>query len=79
MFVDKTLPRAAKIRQLLGEDAPERYIDNANADSKPWYLRSDYNRDDLVLNPDGGIRAGTLPALVERLTSHDYGGKPIVA
>ena len=57
---DKVQPRAAKFRQLLGEDAQERYIDKANADSKPWYLRSGYNQDDLVLNPDVGIRAGTL-------------------
>ena len=49
-------------------------MDNVNADSKPWYLQLDYNRDDLVLNPDGGICAGTLPTLVERLTSHDYRG-----
>lgn len=67
-------PRAAKIRQLLGDDAPERYIEFANDDSKPWYLRAEYNKDELVVNPDGGIRAGTLPALVERLTTHDYGG-----
>jgi len=70
-IIEKAPPRAAKIRQLLGPDVPERIFDNN--DSKPWYLRSDHNRDDLVLNPDGGIRGGTLPALVERLTSHEYG------
>jgi len=69
-IIEKAPPRAAKIRQLLGPDVPERIFDNN--DSKPWYLRSD-NRDDLIINPDGGIRAGTLPALVERLTSHEYG------
>ena len=67
--------RATKIRQLLGEDAPERYIEIANADSKPWYLRSEHNKDEIVLNPDGGIRAGTMKALVERLTTHEYSGK----
>ena len=49
-------------------------MDNVNAESKSWYLQSDHNQDDLVLNPDGGIHAGTLPVLVERLTSHDYRG-----
>ena len=67
--------RATKIRQLLGEDAPERYIEIANADQKPWYLRSDHNKEDIVLNPDGGIRAGSMNALVERLTTHEYSGK----
>lgn len=66
--------RAAKIRKLLGDDAPERYIDNANADAKPWYLRSAFGREEILINPDGGIRAGTLHALVERLTTHEYRG-----
>ncbi|KAH8114602.1 ras GEF [Phellopilus nigrolimitatus] len=71
---DKAGPtRATKIRQLLGEDAPERYIEIANADSKPWYLRSEHTKDDMVVNPDGGIRAGSMPALIERLTTHEYG------
>ncbi|KAI5122473.1 hypothetical protein M0805_008783 [Coniferiporia weirii] len=65
--------RATKIRQLLGEDAPERYIEIANADSKPWYLRTEHSKDELMVNPDGGIRAGTMPALIERLTTHEYG------
>lgn len=68
------LPKATKIRQLLGDDAPERYIEIANADSKPWYLRTEHLKDDLILNPDGGIRAGALSALIERLTTHEYGG-----
>lgn len=66
--------RATKIRKIFGEDAPERYIEIANADSKPWYLRSDHNKDEIVLNPDGGIRAGSMSALIERLTTHEYGG-----
>lgn len=72
-------PRATKIRQLLGPDAPERYIEIANADQKPWYLRSEHNKEELIINPDGGIRAGTLPALIERLTTHEYGGKYIIS
>ncbi|TDL15510.1 ras GEF [Rickenella mellea] len=71
--IGRSSPRAAKIRQLLGDDAPERYIDNANANSKPWYLRSTYGQDEILINPDGGIRGGTLAALVERLTTHEYG------
>lgn len=75
IYTDLGPTRATKIRQLLGEDAPERYIEIANADQKPWYLRSDHNKDEIVLNPDGGIRAGSMSALVERLTTHEYSGK----
>ncbi|EJC97980.1 ras GEF [Fomitiporia mediterranea MF3/22] len=66
-------PRGTKIRQILGDDAPERWIENANADSKPWYLRADHKKEEIMFTPDGGIRAGTLPALIERLTTHEYG------
>ena len=34
----------------------------------PWYLRPSYNSDTLKVDPEGRIRAGTLSALVERLT-----------
>lgn len=61
-----------KIRKILGEDAPTRAFE---ADSKPWYLRSDHKKDEIIINPDGGIRAGSLPALIERLTTHEYGGE----
>lgn len=39
---------------------------------KPFYLGFDYPESDLVINQkDGTIRAGTLPALIERLTLHE--------
>ncbi|THH11669.1 hypothetical protein EW145_g522 [Phellinidium pouzarii] len=72
IVLEKGPPRATKIRNFFGEDAPERYIDIANADLKPWYLRTEHSKEELMLHPDGGIRAGTMPALVERLTSHEY-------
>lgn len=59
---------------MLGPDVPEPYIDGLKAEAKPWYLRSDYRREDILINPDGGVRAGTLTALVERLTTHDIRG-----
>lgn len=34
----------------------------------PWYLRPSYNSDTLKVDSAGHIKAGTLPALVERLT-----------
>ncbi|KAI8970474.1 ras guanine nucleotide exchange factor domain-containing protein [Mycotypha africana] len=39
---------------------------------RPFYLRYDYGLDDIVFNAEGGVKGGTLPALVERLTLHDY-------
>ncbi|KAJ6584774.1 ras guanine nucleotide exchange factor domain-containing protein [Mycena capillaripes] len=39
----------------------------------PWYLQSTYSPTELVFNPDGSVRAGTVPALIERLTAHEQG------
>ena len=33
-----------------------------------WFLRPTYDHDDINLDHDGVVKAGTLPALVERLT-----------
>lgn len=34
----------------------------------PWYLRPSYTSDTLKVDSEGRVRAGTLTALVERLT-----------
>ncbi|KAF9013345.1 ras guanine nucleotide exchange factor domain-containing protein [Cyathus striatus] len=56
---------AAKLQKLLGEE----YADKVAADHRPWFLRPDYT--DLQVDPDGSVRGGTVPALVERLTAHE--------
>jgi son of sevenless-like protein len=33
-----------------------------------WFLRPTYDDDDINLDYDGTVKAGTLPALIERLT-----------
>lgn len=71
----KSPPRAAKLIKLLGPDAPQHYITTLNADSKPWYLRPNYDQSEILIDPDGGVRAGTTRALVERLTAHEHGGE----
>ncbi|KAI9218854.1 hypothetical protein BC828DRAFT_387525 [Blastocladiella britannica] len=38
---------------------------------KKWFLDYDTPREDIVIDMDGNIAAGTLSALVERLTVHD--------
>ncbi|KAG0700439.1 ras guanine nucleotide exchange factor domain-containing protein [Suillus ampliporus] len=61
-----TTRTATKIKKIFGDDAPEHIIS-----TKPWYLRPDYTKNDMTIDVDGSVRAGTVPALVERLTSHD--------
>jgi son of sevenless-like protein len=41
----------------------------------PWYLGNDYPPGDLVYEEDKGVKAGTLQALVERLTPHINTGR----
>ncbi|OAQ28160.1 ras GEF [Linnemannia elongata AG-77] len=57
--------RGEKVKKLLGDEAPVR------AATQQWFLDYDYQTDDLVLNGDGQVKGGTLPALIERLTLHD--------
>lgn len=64
-----TTRTATKIKKIFGDDAPEHIIS-----TKPWYLRPDYTKNDMTIDVDGSVRAGTVPALVARLTSHDPSG-----
>jgi len=66
---------ADKLLRVLG-DAPTHIIDKLNAKTKPWYLRPNYEDCEIQMDPDGKVRAGTVPALVERLTAHEHSGAP---
>jgi len=44
---------------------------NKTIDSRPWFLSHDYSSNELVLNMEGRVKGGTIPALIERLTMHD--------
>ncbi|EUC63459.1 cell division control protein, partial [Rhizoctonia solani AG-3 Rhs1AP] len=78
-FGSRGPPRVNKIRKLLGEDAAAELAKSGGAvaptpiiDTTPWYLKPTYNDPtQIMINTDGGVRGGTLPALVERLTMHD--------
>lgn len=63
------------MKQLLGSEAPQHYLNIANAETKPWYLRPTYDEKEILIDPDGTVRGGTINALVERLTAHEHGGK----
>jgi son of sevenless-like protein len=67
--------KADKLRDILGDEAPQHYLDTVNADLKPWYLRPNYSQTEILIDPDGTVKGGTVPALVERLTAHEHGGK----
>ncbi|GBE84886.1 ras GEF [Sparassis crispa] len=71
----KSPPRTggSKIIKVLGPETPQHYVDKMNADAKPWYLRPTYDQSEILVDPEGGVRAGTPSALVERLTAHELG------
>ncbi|KAF8967114.1 ras guanine nucleotide exchange factor domain-containing protein [Flammula alnicola] len=56
-----------KLQRLLGDE----YADKIAADLQPWYLRPNYSPSDILIEADGSVRGGTVPALVERLTAHE--------
>ncbi|KAL0960836.1 hypothetical protein HGRIS_005852 [Hohenbuehelia grisea] len=64
---------ANKLRKLLGDEAPRHYLESVAADTKPWFLRPNYSSSEIQIDPDGSVRGGTVPALVERLTAHEHG------
>jgi son of sevenless-like protein len=41
----------------------------------PWYITEDYLPDELIFDDKGQVKAGTLKALVVRLTPHGSTGK----
>lgn len=61
--------------KILGAEAPQHYISKLNAEQTPWYLRPNYDQSEILIDPDGQVRAGTAPSLVERLTAHELGGQ----
>jgi son of sevenless-like protein len=68
--------RSEKLKKFYGTDVPTHYLQQLNPEATPWYLRPDYNDADINLDPaDGSVKAGTVAALIERLTAHDNPGK----
>lgn len=68
----RTPPRLDKIKAFFGDEAPPQYLIPLTAETKPWYLRPTHDPAEVLIDPDGTVRGGTVPALVERLTAHEY-------
>ncbi|KAG0756610.1 hypothetical protein G6F57_011158 [Rhizopus arrhizus] len=69
----QTTPSSDKIKKFFGDDAPvEAVSTKAPVSERPDFLQYDYGPNDIVFNMEGNVKGGTLPALVERLTMHDY-------
>ena len=63
-----------KLQRLLGNDVYDTYVNKRATDLQPWYLRPNYLPSDIIIEPDGSVRGGNLPALIERLTAHEQAG-----
>ncbi|KAI8089221.1 ras guanine nucleotide exchange factor domain-containing protein [Halteromyces radiatus] len=63
-----------KLKKFFGDDVPSSDIVTTNPTTadRPSYLSYDYDLSDISFNMEGNVKGGTLAALVERLTLHDY-------
>ncbi|ORZ20438.1 ras guanine nucleotide exchange factor domain-containing protein [Absidia repens] len=63
-----------KLKKFFGDDVPSTEIVTTNpaVTERPSYLSYDYDLTDISFNMEGNVKGGTLAALVERLTLHDY-------
>ncbi|KAI8986090.1 ras GEF [Trametes punicea] len=75
-IIGKSPPRPRtgnKLMKILGPETPRHILNKLNADQQPWYLRPNYDQSEILIDPDGSVRAGTPAALVEQLTAHEIG------
>ncbi|CAO3699808.1 unnamed protein product [Rhizopus stolonifer] len=69
----QTTPSTDKLKKFFGQDAPvETTATQPVVNERPDFLQYDYGVNDIVYNMEGQVKGGTLPALVEKLTMHDY-------
>ena len=63
-------PSKSKLKQFFGTDAPGQNIRRAHARDTPSFLQEDFLHSEITYSSDGSIRAGTIHALICRLTNH---------
>ncbi|ORZ06664.1 ras guanine nucleotide exchange factor domain-containing protein [Absidia repens] len=63
-----------KLKKFFGDDVLSSDIATTkpSPSERPLYLQYDYDLTDISFNMEGNVKGGTLAALVERLTMHDY-------
>ena len=67
-FPPNARPRPGKVLQLTGDDSAQAFHNAKQAQANlPWFLRHRYGDEEIKLEFDGTVKAGTLPALVEHL------------
>lgn len=67
---DSSSRRVDKIKRITGDDVAQAVHDGKLAQAAcPWYLRPNCGEDEIRYDYNGSVAAGTLPALVEALTS----------
>jgi son of sevenless len=67
-FPPNARPRPGKILQLTGDDSAQAFHNAKQAQANlPWYLKHRHSDEEIKLEFDGTVKAGTLPALVEHL------------
>ncbi|KAI0035127.1 ras guanine nucleotide exchange factor domain-containing protein [Vararia minispora EC-137] len=66
--VRRTVSRVGKIKRLTGDDDAQAFHNAKQAQANlPWFLRPRHDKEEIKLEYDGSVKAGTLPALIERL------------
>jgi hypothetical protein len=74
--VVKTKSTSAKVWQITGsDDALAFHNAKQGLSNKPWYLRPNYTPDQLIVDNDINVKAGTLNALVEKLVDDPWSKK----
>ena len=75
--VATTIPpvRGDTLIELLERGAPLQDVDLVDPRYSPWFLRSQYGQNEILIHFDGSVKGGTVWALVRRLTAHDYSGQ----
>jgi son of sevenless-like protein len=67
-FLPNARPRPGKVLQLTGDDSAQAFHNAKQAQANlPWYLKHRHGEEEIKLEFDGTVKAGTLSALVEHL------------
>ena len=67
-FPPNARPRPGKVLQLTGDDSAQAFHNARQAQANlPWYLKHRHSDEEIKLEFDGTVKAGTLSALVEHL------------